>query len=90
MRVHYLLMLQVNSEGGNRVYDGQPFESAFFGDEAGDKSASFVDSDGSVSGTTRGNFVKNRAFTRTSVCSHRNNWNDVVFCPYEYGKVCQG
>ncbi|KAL5009137.1 hypothetical protein ScPMuIL_014718 [Solemya velum] len=75
------------SQGGNRVYDGQPFESDFFGDNSGDKSASFLDFDGSVSGLIRGNFVKNREFTRTSECVHRNNWNDLAFCHYEYGKL---
>ncbi|KAL5012315.1 hypothetical protein ScPMuIL_010866 [Solemya velum] len=74
------------SLGETRVFDQSEGYSKHYGDLDGDRSATFCDADGSVSGR-RGWYIKNKPFLTTDQCNIRANWGDIALCPYEYGKL---
>ncbi|KAL3861031.1 hypothetical protein ACJMK2_007122 [Sinanodonta woodiana] len=67
---------------GNRVIGGDPG----FGKENDDKTATFQDADGSVSGVANNQIVKPYDYYVTEQCKRRVNW-EMAICPHDYGKI---
>ncbi|XP_046581662.1 cell surface hyaluronidase-like [Haliotis rubra] len=71
---------------GNSVFDGNNTTPGFEKDGEGKQQASFHDVDGSVTGMTNSQVVKNNPFFTTPKCSFRDNWGMAV-CPHKYVQV---
>ncbi|KAL3861903.1 hypothetical protein ACJMK2_007916 [Sinanodonta woodiana] len=70
---------------GNWVVNGDQGDVGF-GNEDGDKAATFQDVDGSVSGAANNQLVKPYPYYVTDQCRQRVNW-EMAICPHDYGKL---